>query len=582
MSKARRRNACSLLAMRRFLAFLAIALAAPAALADEAAQRRFREQALERIETLSRSKDAAQRADAAKFLGGYSEADVIAALATALSDPEERVRVAAASALWKSEKAAEPARAALVKALADPAPAVAVRAAAALGVLGMKDAELAAARKRVLESPEARNDDRFMAARALVGHAPPATLLAPLLAFLAEYPTGNNAESTGKALERLAKTGDRALIAPLADALARARAGQVILLNTLAAFDPKPEGWTSTLLAALDSRDANVRKAAVALLGSQKAEKDVLAWAPRVAALLRDADSSVRSEALWSLGKAGGLAADQAGEVVAVLGDRDASLRRRAAVALGEMGDPTQAIAVSAKTAVAERARPALAPLAESDPDKDVREAAKAALAVLARSGAAVAAKTGEGRAGEAGAVALLRQRDVKMDEGSVFQALMRTDVPVVRAFLDAGLSPTASVAGNGAPLYIALQWAPACSAATRPTKAEAKAIVKLLLERGADVNQVDANGNTALMAAASHGCDRELMRTLLAAGARPDATNRAGLTAFEQGLAFGHDGLEELIAAGYRLPAEKARGYEQAYAAKPATLALVRKAARK
>ncbi|HSS29099.1 MAG TPA: hypothetical protein VLL50_14210, partial [Usitatibacter sp.] len=59
-------------------------------------------------------------------------------------------------------------------------------------------------------------------------------------------------------------------------------------------------------------------------------------------------------------------------------------------------------------------------------------------------------------------------------------------------------------------------------------------------------------------------------------------AVGKTGLTAFEQGLVSGHDGLEELIAAGYRLPPEKAKALEQAYAGKPASLALVRKAARK
>ena len=59
-------------------------------------------------------------------------------------------------------------------------------------------------------------------------------------------------------------------------------------------------------------------------------------------------------------------------------------------------------------------------------------------------------------------------------------------------------------------------------------------------------------------------------------------ATNVSRLTAFEMGLFYGHDGLEELIAAGYRLTPEKAKGYAQAYAGKPAVLALIAKASRK
>ena len=130
-----------------------------------------------------------------------------------------------------------------------------------------------------------------------------------------------------------------------------------------------------------------------------------------------------------------------------------------------------------------------------------------------------------------------------------------------------------------GPPIRVMLFGAQACNPAERPTKSDTKAAVKLLLERGADPNGSDANGNTALMEAASHGCDRELMRMLIKAGAKVDAKNKMGLTPFEMGLFYGHDGLEEIIAAGYRLPPEKAKMYEQGYAGKPTVQAMIRKA---
>ena len=439
------------------------------------------------------------------------DAEDIASSVRALSDPDAKVREKAASTLWDKEKRAAPAKEALVKALDDPSPSVAIRAAGALSFLGMSEADLTPARRRVLEAPEARSDDRFMAARGLVGRMPATPLLGPILAYLDEYPTGNNAQSSRRALERLAKAGDRAIIGPIAAEVRRSTKPnpKTILLATLRNFEPRKD--------------------------------DLPAWLPVAAAALHDPDSSVRNEALYTVGHAGKLAAPHADAVASLLDDPEANIRRRAAITLSEIGDT--------------RAQAALAKY-DSKSDAEVMVAARDA-----------------GRNATA----------PKIDPGSAFQALMMLDATTVGGLLDAGLNPSGSVAGNGAPLYVVLQWAPlSCSPAVRPTKVQTKAMVKMLLARGADPNAGDAGGTTPLMAAASHGCDREVMRALIASGAKVDAVGKTGLTAFEQGLVSGHDGLEELIAAGYRLPPEKARALEQAYAAKPASLALVRKAARK
>ena len=178
--------------------------------------------------------------------------------------------------------------------------------------------------------------------------------------------------------------------------------------------------------------------------------------------------------------------------------------------------------------------------------------------------------------------MAILRTRNVTFEESSFYRALSEVDVELVRAFLDAGMSPTKSVTEMGPPIRVMLFGSEACNPAERPTKAQTKTAVKLLLDRGADPNGSDANGNTALMEAASHGCDRELTRMLIKAGAKVDAKNRMGLTPFEMGLFYGHDGLEEIVAAGYRLPPDKAKMYTQGYAGKPAVQALIRKASAK
>jgi HEAT repeat protein len=549
----------------------------------------------ETIETLAKGEDPKERAKAAKGLSGRKDPESIAALAGALSDPDAKVRQAAASGLWRIEKAAEPARPQLMKALDDPDPDVVSRVAGALQALGMKADELAPARKRVFASPEATLDSRFLVSRNLVGHEPPVRLAEVMIAYLDHVARGytgsvsdknrHNVELAEKALERLVKrTKDRALIPPLVEALDNAKGSAIILMKTLAWFEPKPEGFTQVLLARLDSPQPRVRHAALTHLRGMKGEKDVAMWMPRAAAMLQDADSSVRSEALWALGSAAGLASGEIDKVAAALGDPDKYVRRSAARAIGEIGEPRQAIPAADKARVAAAGRPALTAAMEKDADPDVRSEAKSALAKLRR-GTSVASAPLSAPAStpsESSGMSVLRARKVTFEPSSYFRALSEGDVELVRAFLDAGMSPKNSLMDMGPPMRVMLFAGKACNPNVRPTKAQTKEIVRMLLERGADINGADKNGNTALMEAAGKGCDRELIRTMIKAGAKIHATNGSGLTPFEMGLWMGHDGLEELIAAGYRLPPAKVKGYLEGYKDRPAAQAMVKKAARK
>jgi HEAT repeat protein len=584
--------------MKRIL-IVALALASFAVFAETDAQRTFRKWAVEKMEVLRKDKDPVQRTEAAAYLGSYKDLDVIAALGAALSDPDARVRAAAAGSLWSAGKAAEPARGNLLKALEDPAPAVVVRAAGALEGLGMDEKDLVGPRKRAFEATDAPYDARFMAARGLAGSVPSVALLDAMLEFLArsaprqgadalaQQSSEKNIEMAAHALEELAGTGDRAIIAPLEAQARKEHPGTVVLLKTLAVFDPRPADWVELLVWLLDSRNARVRYAALGYLGGQRNAKDVAFWAPRAAKLaLQDADSSVRGEALHALANARGLAASQVDAAIAATRDADRFVRIAAVRAIGEMGDPTQALAAAAKADVAQKARPALAALAEKDAEADVRAEAKAALTKLEGTTGLVAAVVPGGKvvdaSAEARAVALLRERDITFDEGSFYVAITKSDLPVVRAFLDAGLSAAKPVATSGPPLVVAMFRGDGCTPTVRPSKAEAKEVVKLLLARGADANAADEHGNTPLMGAAMMGCDREMMKLLIAGGAKVNATNVSKLTAFEMGLFVGHDGLDELIAAGYRLTPAKSRDYSQTYAGKPAVLALIRKASTK
>jgi HEAT repeat protein len=569
--------------------------------AEELADKQMESWKKEKIETIANDPDPKARLEAVNGLPS-ADPDACMAFAAALSDRDAAVRRAAADQLWNCDKLAAPYRSQLTKALDDPDANVVAYVAGALQSIGVREAELAPARKRVLAAPEASVSARFLVARNLVGYESPMKLVAPMIAYLERNTrnytgsvtdkNGHNVELAEKALARLVKnTKDRTLVGPLMQALQETSNGQIPLLKTLGHFEPRPEGWTRTLMDHLDHPNPRVRYEALTQLRSVKQEKEVARWAPRAAQMLQDPDASVRSEALWALGSAAGLAAGQIDAVVAAASDADPSVRRSAVRALGEMAEGNQAVPAATRARLSAAARPAL-DKAMQDEDKDVRDEAKDALRNVERSGggarlasaapsaSAAASPAAASSGSEAAGLAYLRSKKVKFDEHSWFQALSKLDVDLVRAFLDAGVSPNASVTDLGPPMRTMLFSSDACSPAERPTKPQPKAIVKLLLERGADVKGSDKNGNTALSEAASRGCDRELIRTLIKAGGNMNATNVSGLTPFEMGLWSGHDGLEEFVAAGYRLPPQKVKMYLDGYKDRPAAIMMVKKAA--
>ena len=70
---------------------------------------------------------------------------------------------------------------------------------------------------------------------------------------------------------------------------------------------------------------------------------------------------------------------------------------------------------------------------------------------------------------------------------------------------------------------------------------------VDLLLQAGADVNEADANGNTALIVAARMG-QADIVRRLLEAGAGVDPANNAGLTALHMAVEAGNVGITGML----------------------------------
>jgi HEAT repeat protein len=378
--------------MRRLALAICVLLALPClGRADSDDDKAVRDAA----KTLSKSRDAKDRAGAARSLGGRENPEAVAALAKALSDSDASVREAAASALWKTGKAAAAVKPDLQRTLEDRDPAVAARAAGALSSMGVPDADLAEAWRRVLDNSR-DGATAFLAARGLIGLDPPDKLAPPILSYLARnaedadrggrrgYDDAKSAEAAGKALERLLKEKKGATVLPLLDtAVKRTPECGKYVFPAVAAVKPLPAGAVDLALAHTGSPVAATRYAAIGLAGKATSDRDAARWVPEATRLLSDSDESVRMEAAWALKGARGLAHTAAPELARLLTeDRSASVRARAAAALEEIGDASNPIPKSAKAAVASAARQPLA-AAMKDKDHDVAVAAVAAWNVL-------------------------------------------------------------------------------------------------------------------------------------------------------------------------------------------------------
>lgn len=614
--------------MRLLLTICCLALAALPAFAQDATPKTLDRNAQRIVNDATKDlkdKNAAKRVAALDNLASWGGVVTAPLVIGALKDADPSVRAAAADALWDADMKTESARPALVAALADPSPDVAGLAAGALGIYKLplrtrQDAFLRALRGAT------QLRVRFLAARALVGVAPGAELVAPMTAYLAAQETARM--STGRdaareALEALAATGDVGTIAGMAQAVSSMQWGADVVLNVLVGAKTKPAGWTNLLVRESASRSADVRRVAMHGLRTRTAEADLAKWTPiagRLAASDPDAGVRLAAFSALELGAAGGAHAQAAVALTAARQDKDADVRQAAFEALTAIVGRTGTAPQSVKTSMARTALPEIQRAIASDPDADVRASALGALDALAlpaaetetllagiakssaddgirtradgllrnrgpapRTGAAApGAATPVSRDAEAPALALLRARKIEFDEDQFYKAISETDLDVVQAFLDAGMSASRrfTISRKEAPIAVALS-SNGCNPTTRPTAPATLAVVRLLIARGATASIADDNNHTPLMEAAMNGCDAVVMAALIKAGADVNAKGQAGLTAFELGLWSGHDGLDAIIAAGYRLTADKAKVYQDAYKANPASLAMIRKATR-
>ena len=352
--------------MRTSLAFMVLAI-----LFSDADQVKL----VQRMTKQLRSRDVAERVDAADTLGKIKIPEAVAPLGTALADQDARVRQAAASSLWELSDIAKDAIPALRKMLSDSDVAVVMRAAGALIAMDVPKKELAEPLRNVLQDGD--STDRFLAARALTGIDPAGKLAPPMLDYLRKelHSDRDNYDMARKALHNLGKENDRSAIAPMMAELRKSPQIAEPILIALGEFKPPPDQWIETLIGQLDVSNPKVRGTAAELLGKQKAKaSDVKMWAGPVSRLCNDADAGVRGDAVRALQGAGGLALDGLDGVLHVVSsDSDADLRARAAEAVGEMASAQFAIDAQLKIAAAKKALPVLTAAADKDASHEVR-----------------------------------------------------------------------------------------------------------------------------------------------------------------------------------------------------------------
>jgi ankyrin repeat protein len=116
-----------------------------------------------------------------------------------------------------------------------------------------------------------------------------------------------------------------------------------------------------------------------------------------------------------------------------------------------------------------------------------------------------------------------------------LMKAATTSDLPLLKMLLEHGADPNIPTQNHTTPMMAAagLGWADISSLGTEDDTIE---VIKILIERGADVNAFNDLGETALHGAAQRGADR-VVQFLADQGARLDAKDRRGRTPLDEAI---------------------------------------------
>jgi HEAT repeat protein len=336
-------------------------------------------------------RDPERRAEAAETLGSFKYEGAVPALADALKDKDEWVRVEAASALWDIGEASAPAIPALQQALQDPSGRVRLYSAGALRMLDQDEKQLIAALEPVLQSANVWN--RSYAIVQLMEMDIPVEDLMPAIDSILLDPAHRkpvayefdlfsmkfdpvNADPNVAAKQMLLDglEDQKALPAAIVPALEFAKQDldgtvRTRAMNCLSKVEEADTDKITRLLSSLKSKDEWDRVTAIRLLGDMKpVPREAI---PELISLTRDKSEEVRAEAAESLGEAKPVKLETVQALIVLLQDKKTDVRQAAADAFEEIGaDGKEAI-------------PALWKVANTDKDQFVQNAAQRALSKM-------------------------------------------------------------------------------------------------------------------------------------------------------------------------------------------------------
>jgi uncharacterized protein len=125
--------------------------------------------------------------------------------------------------------------------------------------------------------------------------------------------------------------------------------------------------------------------------------------------------------------------------------------------------------------------------------------------------------------------------RTISEGTTALMKAATTSDVELMRTLLARGADPNIRTKNNTTALMAAagLNWVDISSLGTEDASIEA---IKLLLDRGGDVNAVNDEGETAAHGAAQRGADK-VLQFLFDRGAKIDVKSKDGRTPFDEAL---------------------------------------------